>query len=265
MPVSKVLETLTRGMIENQQRHAVISNNIANVNSPGYKKDLQVNRSFGDYLQNVEAPSSSKGLHDSIYYTPTLFGQSSITQEIVTRHDQGDMRLTGNKLDISINGKGFFAVGTEKGERYTRNGSFMLNKDNEIVNRKGEYILGVGGEENAGIPIAVNGNDITIVEDGTVKVDGLAVAKIKMVDFEDYNKVVKIGDSMFEHQGDKSAELEVKDVVLSQGYLEGSNVNSISETTTMITNSRHFELQGKMQKAIEGTYNRAITELGAFK
>ena len=262
MPVSRVIETLIDSMLQNQKKQDVISNNLANVNTSGFKKDVAVVRSFPEMLQKAQSGSSkTMNLHNEVYHTNPLYDQSTVMHEIKTHHGQGDLRVTGNDLDVALSGKGFFAIETPNGIRYTRKGSFLLNSNRELVTQHGYRVLGAGGEDGEGVPIRINGTNVNFREDGTVQSDGITVGKLQIRDFADYDLLVKNGHSQYEYQGNREDITPVDDVSLSQGTLESSNVNAISEMTAMLTNSRHYEVAGRSLKQVETSVKRMITEL----
>lgn len=262
MPVSRVIGTLVEGMIETQKQHDVISNNLANINTNGYKKDVAATRAFSHFLGEAQQGARvQKPLYDEIYHTNILGDKSMIVQEVKTFQGQGDMRLTGNTFDIALQGKGFIAIETPQGVRYTRNGNFMLNKNNELVTSYGNRVLGEGGEDGAGVPIVINGTNVAFLDDGTVQADGMRAGKLKINDFEDHNLLVKNGHSLFDYQGNSDGIKTVESYSVEQGFLEGSNVNAISEMTEMLQNTRLYEISGKALKSIEATINRMVTEV----
>jgi flagellar basal-body rod protein FlgF len=266
MPVSRVMGTLVAGMIETQKQQDVISNNLANVNTNGFKKDLAATRAFSRFLDEAQqGPRAAKPLYDEIYHTNVLGDETMVVQEVKTYQGQGDMRLTGNTLDIALQGKGFIAIETEQGVRYTRNGSFMLNSNNELVTSFGHRVLGEGGADGAGVPIVVTGTNVAFLEDGTVQADGMRAGKLKINDFEDHNLLVKNGHSLFDYQGDPEGVQPVEAYSVEQGFLESSNVNAISEMTEMLQNTRLYEISGKALKSIEATINRMVTEVPKLK
>lgn len=268
MPVSSEIETLAYGMMANQMRQDVISNNMANVNTVGYKKDLSVDMSFAETLENA-TQRSSRAVMDLDYemYHTQFPGVDShaFTHEVSTSYSQGDLRLTGNDLDIAIAGKGYLAVATQNGTRYTRDGSLMLNSNNELVNKNGERILGMGGEKNQGAPIVINGSSVAILSDGSVQVDGVNAGKLMLVDFNDYSDLFKQGASQFDYRGSQDGITQINEASVEQGYLEGANVNSLTEITSMISNTRQYEIAGKSLKTVEQTLSRAIVDLPKFK
>lgn len=256
---------MVSGMIANQERQDIIANNIANVNTTGFKKDIHVRRTFDDYLtQARDQARPVKPINREIYNTMIQADVPGATHEVVTAFKQGDLRITNNTLDAALMGKGFFAVQTNEGVRYTRDGSFRLNNQNQLVTSQGYRVLGEGGEGGEGTPITINGTNVTFQEDGSILVDGLRTASFKLVDFSDYTKVQKEGESFITYAGETQEILPAQPDV-EQGYLEGSNVNAITEMTAMLFNNRHYELSAKTLKSVENTVNRAIVELSKFK
>ena len=263
MPVSRVMETLVSGMIANQERHEAISNNLANVNSIGFKKDIPGTTSFSAVLSDVQGKQCiRKDLTDHVYHTNVGRDIKAYTHTIKTSHAPGDMRITGNTFDASLMGKGFFSIQTDTGIHYTRNGSFMLNGKNQLVTPQGDIVLGVGGQEGEGVPITIDGNDVSFLNDGTVNVDGVPVSQFWIVDFDNYSGLRKIGRSLFAYDGGPEEIRPSGSFFVEQGSLEASNVNTLSEMTTMVFNTRHFEMSGRTLKSVEQTINRAIAELG---
>ena len=265
MPVSNVMETLTSGMISNQERQDIISNNLANVNTRGYKKDITVQRSFNKIFENTQRSMKARNLHDSIYYTSSEFYIPSFTHEVKTNFEQGGLEETNNSLDCAISGNGFFTIQTEDGPKYTRNGSFMLNENNELITSHGYRVLSENTESGEDVPIVINGKNITLLSDGTIQADGINVGKMQIVEFDNYDLLKKSEKSLYEYQGNKSDIHNAGDPKIEQGYVERSNVNAINEMTDILQNSKQYELAGKSFKAVEQTLSRAITELGKFK
>jgi len=266
MPISPTMETLVSGMIANQERHEVIANNIANVNAVGFKKDIPVNTTFSRMLDAAESkPIKKKNLTDQVFRTNFGVDTQAYTHEVRTAHGQGDPRITDNTFDVALLGKGFFTVQTPQGARYTRNGGFMLNGQNQLVTAKGDRGLIESTKTMEGVALIIDGDTVTFQTDGSVQVDGITVGKLNIVDFTDYSKLHKMGNALFTYAGDAQNITSAADVQLKQGYLESSNVNALTEMTGLLFNSRHYELSGKSIKAVENTLNRAIVDLGRFK
>jgi flagellar basal-body rod protein FlgG len=172
---------------------------------------------------------------------------------------QGDSQQTGNPLDMAIFGEGFFKVQTPQGDRYTRNGTFSLDKDSYLVTQDGYRVLGEGG------PMVLEGEQVTIDEQGDINVDGSQVGKLKIVTFPDPKNLKKEGASFLSYSGNISDERTPDRVAVQQGVLEQSNVSVVTEMTNMMETTRSFE---SIQKILQ-TYNemdtKAATEVGLVR
>jgi flagellar basal-body rod protein FlgG len=152
---------------------------------------------------------------------------------------QGTLRITGNALDIAIEGDGFFTVETQQGNTYTRNGSFVLNKNNELVTQSGEYVLGQSGK------IVINGSKINVDKEGSIYVDETLAGKLKISAFENPQALTRSTNGGF--VGNEKAGLKnANEYRIASGYVELSNVNAIREMTDMMEIQRTFETYQKM-------------------
>ena len=208
----------------------IIANNMANVQTSGFKRD------FGQVLQET-----------------TEQGSSSI--EVYSKVDLGPGELvsTGNELDVAIDGPGFFAVETDNGLRYTRNGSFMVSKDGELVMKDGIRVL-----SNGDAPIQVGRGRISIQDTGDVLVDGNSVATLKLVDFSDPGLLKKEGLFRLEWTGDDFDVVDVLEPRVKSGHLEKSNVNSITEMVALMSAFREFESVAQTLKTITGDMDKQM-------
>ncbi len=217
----------------------MIANNIANMNTTGYKGEQMV---FSEYLK------------------PTASGQRvSLVQDIVTVRDvtQGNKVPTFNDLDLAIVGQGYFAVETPFGERYTRNGSLSLNPDSQLVTAAGHPIL---GDNDRPIVIA-GGGPVEITENGTVSGANGAVGRIKVVTFEDEQAMVKLSGSLYDADGQDPE--PSSDYKIQQGMLESSNINAIVELTRMLETTKSNSNVVKMSKEEHERIMKAIRILGS--
>lgn len=224
------------GAILKSRNMDIFAQNIANANTTGYKQERI---SFRDYIIPVD---NNPGLTAD----GRVMADLSVT---ATDFSEGSFERTGNPLDVAINGKGFFAL---EGGRYTRNGNFKINSEGRLVNQTGAKVLGDGG------PIAVQGSRIDISASGEVIVDDIPVAKLKIVDFPDKGSLLKLNGGMFTT---KETGEEVNSNI-SQGYLEGSNVNVIREMVRMLKSHREFESYQKMIQAFDEAASKTINEMG---
>lgn len=217
----------------------VVTNNLANVNSPGFKAE----RPFYRMLQEARGLSGS-----ALYGTVTDFGP-------------GTLRSTGNPLDLAINGEGFFTVLTPGGERYTRNGSFSIAQGGELVTREGLTVQGVGGGP---IIIALgpdSPNEVTVSPSGDVSVDGELVGTLAVVSFADYGSLRSEGSLTF------ASDVQPQRVVnpnIEQGVLEESNVDAIGALLQLIQLNRAFDINQRTVFTLMNTVNRrAVNEIAA--
>ncbi len=203
----------------------VVSNNIANINTTGFKGDTAV---FEEYVM----PGASHGRF------PLSHRKLSYVHDRATWHDlsQGPLRQTGNPLDVAIDGKDFFVVQTPEGERYTRNGSFQINPAGELVTTQGYRVMGDRGP----IQFLTDDKDITIATDGTIAMpNGTTRGKLRLVAFDNPQGLQKAGFSTFSAPNGVNAQPTQRPRVI-QGSIEESNVKSIVEMTRMIEVTRSY-------------------------
>ena len=180
----------------------------------------------------------------------------SFVQDRSTWHDlsQGPIRPTGNPLDVALDGKAFLVVQTPRGERYTRNGSFQVNSAGELVTTEGFNVVG----ENGPIQFQTNDRDITISRDGTIAVPEGVRGKLRLVTFDNEQRLQKDGSSTFSTpEGMQPAPAEFPNVI--QGAIEQSNVKAVVEMTRVIEVSRSYtQVAGLLQQ--HGDMRRSAIE-----
>lgn len=251
------LYTAYTGMINEQKRLDVISNNLANSATVGFKEENMTNKAFDEVL-TIKIRDGSEAYTDRAIGTMSLGVELG---EIYTNFKQGSMRQTENTYDLAIEGKGFFAVsmvdrdGNET-TRYTRNGSFKLTQDGYVVDEDGNHLLSSGSP----LQIPVNATNVAIEKDGSVFADGELIDKIELADFEDYNYLKKYGDNMYEPVEGATAVSTYGRIM--QGYTEQSNVNVVSEMVEMITISRAYEANQKAIRTIDGMLDKSVNQIG---
>ena len=239
------------GMVNEQKRLDVISNNLANADTLGYKQESVSSQSF-DKLLTIKIRDGSQSYHNQAIGTMSLG---------VKDYSQGSIRGTSSPLDLALSGSGFFTITTTnaKGEtvtRYTRDGSFQLTKDGYLVDSQGNRVQGSGGD----IQIDPNAKDITIDNSGRITVDGEVKDTLKIVDFENYDYILKTGDNLY-RVVDGATETTSNASVL-QGYTEQSNVNVVSEMVDMITVTRAYEANQKMIRSQDSMLEKAVNQVG---
>ena len=204
----------------------VVANNIANMNTTGFKADGSL---FEEFLNSAARSSTNSRV--------------SFVRDRATWTDMsgGPTERTGNALDVAINGNAFFAVQTQRGVRYTRNGSFQINPTGQLVTAEGDPVLGDGG------PITLQQTDrqISISADGTISVrEGKAITdsirgKLKLVSFADMSQLQKDGGATFKYTGNGAPTDSTTSTVV-QGSLEKSNVRGVVEMSRMIEITRNY-------------------------
>jgi flagellar basal-body rod protein FlgF len=224
----------------------VLSNNLANLNTTGFKEEI----AFFTFLnQSLEGSKGSENLNEAI-------NQSILTQTALNVAS-GSLTPSGRDLDIAIEGNGFLAVDTPRGIRYTRNGSLHLNAQSLLATSEG---FPIRGDNNSAI--SIGSGKIEIGKDGAVSVDGAQVGRIKVVAFEDVSTLRKEGNSLFASRANPAAELP-SDATIRSGYLEQSNVNAVSSIVQMVDLLRSFESIKKSVDLIMNDINsKAIDRLG---
>jgi len=234
------------GNLSAMRRMEVISNNLANINTLGYKRDKV---SFESVLAG------------SVY--PPAVPQSTTADPILQRENitidyaPGMINRTGNALDVAIDGDGFFSVAGPEGPAYTRQGSFRMDKDGILVTPDGYPVTGSRGGN-----IKVRGGTISIGAKGDVTVDGQIVDTLKIVDFPKPYNLRKIGSAMFMPADPQTVPLAAKNAEVRGEYLEASNVDPIGEMVQLIDASRYFDSCQRVIIGFDGMANKAANELG---
>lgn len=249
----KGLYTAYTGLVNQQNRLDVISNNLANATTVGYKKEGVTSQSF-DEMMAIKVRDTT-GMYNQ-YIGDVSLGVK--IGETYTDYDQGSFRETGENFDLALGGEGFFSISyTNKAgttsTMYTRDGNFSMTKDGYLVTKDGDYVLGEGGI----IQLPTDASQIAISQDGTITADGVEIDKLALVDFEDYNYLQKYGENLYKALD--TATVKDCDATVYQGYLEQSNVNVVTEMVEMITISRAFEANQKAMNAADDTLQKAVT------
>lgn len=253
----KGLFTAWTGMANEQKRLDIVSNNLANASTVGFKKDNVTNQSF-DNLLTLKIKDSSEAYHDRAIGSMSLGVKVG---EVYTDHNQGSLRNTGSTYDLAIEGSGFFNVSTTDANgdeviKYTRNGNFTMNQDGVIMDLNGNALIGEGGR----LTVPLDAADIVIDQDGSVYANGNYIDKVKLTDFEDYDYLVKQGDNMYiPFEG---AQEKISVASINQGFTEQSNVNVIKEMTDIIAITRAYEANQKIIQTIDGTLDLAANTVG---
>ncbi len=251
------LYTAYTGMVSEQRRLDIISNNVANAATVGYKEESVTNQAFKQLL-TVKIRDASEG-----YLTKPIGGMSLgvKTGEVYTDYGQGSLRQTGNTYDLAIEGPGFFTVrATDKNgndlTRYTRNGCFKMTQDGYIVDSDGNHLQGSGGD----LQVPVDAASVAVSSVGIVYVDGEEIDRINLTDFENHDYLEKVGDTSYKLL-DGGTSIEATGLI-NQGFTEQSNVNAVSEMVEMIAITRAYEANQKVIQSVDAMLQKSVNEVG---
>ncbi len=252
----KGLYTAYTGMINEQNRMDVLTNNLANASTVGFKKEGATSQAFDEVLA-----LKIKDTTDASIVRP--LGDISMGVKIgenYTDYSQGSLRETGNTYDIAISGTGFFTIeftnkAGQTSTKYTRDGGFILNKEGYLVTKDGDYVLGTNGR----IKIDPLQNSV-IDKMGRIYQNDKLVATLKITDFEDYNYLEHYGENYYQTvDGAKEKNGEFQTI---SGYLEMSNMSVVQEMVNMISVSRAYETNQKIIQTYDSSLEIAANQLG---
>lgn len=275
------LWTASSGMVAQEHRLDAVANNLANVDLSGYKRDLTVTKAFPELLLRR---FNDNGVFvfpmGSVDTTPIVgtIGTGVEVNERYTVFEQGPMKQTENDFDLALEGRGFFTVQGPDGERLTRNGSFLINSDGFLVTKDGEFVLGEQG------PIRIKKNNFVIDQDGTVWQNATfagdprrlvsieenqwknmeRVDRLRLVDVKRDRYLNKEGNS-FWRTTDESGDAAVLPAggrpKVRQGFLEGANVNPVTEMVQMIEVNRAYDANQRMIQTEDSLLGKLLNEV----
>lgn len=247
------------GMITCQAEQDVVSNNLANVSTTGYKSQLITTKSFDQvYVSNKDGKNNVRvGLGN-------MSNGVELNQR-VTNYEQGGITNTGVKTDFAIQGDGFFVVQRQdaSGSKtyYTRDGHFLIDNAGYLVTTNGDRVMCNNG--GAISPIYVGNASIAARSDGSISLDGVEAGKLAIVDFPkdadgNYTNLKEYTYNLYDGEG---AQVKNNAYVVHES-LEGSNVNVIQETSNMMTIMRRFQSNTNVLKTLDSTLEKAINKIG---
>ncbi len=251
----RALYTSGTAMLVQGKRMDVVTNNIANIETNGYKKDLLVSRSFRDMM--IERIKDDP----SIVNTSTNFVGPHNTgihiDQIFTGFQQGAIETTTSASDLALEGEGFFAVETPNGERYTRDGAFNVDNLGYLVTNNGDYVLGTNGQR-----MLVGRDEFSVDKLGNIESGGAAVGRLRIVNFDDPAVLRKQGDNLL-YPFDGGAPGASNAGVL-QRALEKSNVEASEEVVKMIEISRNYEANQRIVRMLDESLGRTVNDIARF-
>lgn len=287
----KGLYTAYTGMLNEQHRMDVLTNNLANATTNGFKKEGTTSQAFDTVLAYKIKDLSEPGNLPRPMATNRAIDQDEVNNplnedylqrrvrktglnlgvkigENYVDYSEGPIKETENPLDLALSDRGFFAVEytNKAGESftlYTRDGNFTMNQRGFLQTQDGDYVLDEDGRRiqmDTALPVSINRN-------GDIIQDGELVATIGVVDFEDYNYLERFGENFFiPIEGATELDKEDPDVVwdtqIHAGYLEMANISVVSEMVNMITLQRQYESNQKVITTYDETLEQAVSQNG---
>lgn len=224
-------------MSDDMLRLSAISHNLANVTTPGFKRDVVV---------------AQNGFDRALGLMPLAPGNS----HIVSDHRHASLRATGNALDVALEGDGFFELLGPTGPLFTRQGDFRLDTVGRLVSSTGLAVQGSAGE------ILLTSSQPRIERDGRIYDGDKPLGQLRVVDFDDPRTLLKVGSGLYATAD--GSPVEKAEARVRQGHLENSNVTSTNEMVGLIETMRHFESNQKIIQSYDEMLERAIRTLGDF-
>lgn len=266
---TKGVYTALSGAVAQSQRLDTIANNIANVNTPSFKRDQQV---FKEYLTANEKPPSVIQVPKVPASVESFYDMQGADKSFVdsngtyTDFSQGGLKNTGNPLDVAIDGPGFFEVATPNGVRMTRLGSFKIDGNGQLVTKDGHPVLSSAeaGADPASRVIKITGNQHVAITDGGDVFEGdNLIGRLALVNPSDKDQLQKVGASLYQFKTNSTATSEnLKNRSVKQGFVEQSNVNIVQEMTDMIATTRTFESTQKAISAYDSMSDKLVNIVG---
>lgn len=253
--------TALSGALAQQHTLDVVANNVANVNTAGFRGDRAV---FGELLAGAQREQAIDPRQPAPPRTDKFVKVDANALDV----SGGVLRQSGNPLDLAIQGDGYFVVRDGQGDRLTRAGNFMLRENGELATMEGQAVLGT---DNEPIRLPLGARDIQInaegiirvtVADGTMRSDPVEVAKLQLRTVADPTKLTREGTTLYK-LADGAASSEAKRAEVLQGHLEGSNVNAVSALNELITVSRSFDALHRVIESFQQIDQRAARDIGS--
>lgn len=272
--VFKGFYTAASGMRAQQRRTEMYTNNLANVNTPGFKAEQSSVRAFPEMLlQKMESPSVPA---TTVTKSTSLVGRLNTgvyVQDMTPNFQQGALTETNLNTDIALNqimmpvnangiqGSIFFTVQNPNGGvQYTRNGNFTLDSAGNLTTASGQYVLDTNGNR-----IQLKSDQFTVTEDGWIQQNGQNVARLGIAYAANPNLLSKTGTGLFQLNGGVLPSAYANNQIAfttKQGYIEQSNVDATDTMTSMLTAYRSFEANQKVLQAYDKSMDKAVNEIG---
>lgn len=248
--------TSASGLMAQQMKQETIANNLANINTTGYKRDQSLLTSFPHMLLNTVSREFGPAGHRGV----GSINLGSLVEENAVIFTQGQVFETEGALDFAVEGEGFFAVMTPGGIHYTRSGHFLRDSQGSLVTPQGYPVMGERG------PITLPGESVHVDSYGNISSNGQFIDRMILVEFANPETLRKLGGSLFEavQQTDIANSMGLNSRV-HQGFLEGSNIDMVEEITQAITAFRIYEANQKTLQAQDELLGKCVNEVGTLR
>ena len=244
----ELYEVASKALVQ-EMRLEVLANNMANINTVGFKEDRIFQ--ISDSLAPLDSQTATVTLDGTVEIAPATLPVATFTN-----FSPGTLKPTGNALDFALEGNGFFCIETASGTQYTRKGNFGLDPDGVLVTQDGLPVLGMGGQ------ITIEGSEVTVDRQGDIYVDGNRVDTLKVVDFPQPYPLVKTVDTLFAPDGSAVPETVAENPGVAQGFVEMANLDVVKMMTEMIEVLRGYEAYQKVIQSINDINATTIKEVG---
>ncbi len=240
--MSTIVAATEIGMLDDAERLRIISHNLANVGTVGFKRDLAVAEPFQSQVAALTSAHSA--------------GQSGNFVTAYADRSPGTLTHTGNPLDLALEGDAYFVVDTGQQEAYTRQGTFRLNADGQLVTPGGQRVVTTSGD------VRLTSAAPNIDAQGNIRDSGAVVGQLKLVTIPNPQSLTRTGNGLYVGS-DATIATPADSARVRQGFTEGANVVTMNEMIKMIETVRHFEASQKLLQGYDAMLDRAITDLGS--
>lgn len=235
--MSEITEIIKASMMQEVERLNHISHNLSNVNTDGFKRQA--------FVKSMERQAGAVS-EEQI---------TAAASRVVTDFSQGALKPTNSFMDVALNGKGFLVVETPYGERLTRKGQLKINADGFLALESGERILSASG------PISMTEGEFKITAEGDIYQNDRVVSRLQIAEPNQFERMTYMGRSLFHAESGYS---QSEETTVLQGFRETSNVDGLSEMTSLLTTVRQFEAGAQVLRGYNDMVGSAISELGEF-
>lgn len=250
------LYTGAMGMIVQEKRQSNVSQNLANVETPAFKRQMVIAKAFDKVeIKNRENRAGKNEL--------SAIGEIHLgvkIDDLYSDHSQGLLEESNNPLDFAIEGDGFFTIQLPSGEiAYTRDGSFKINEEGKLATKQGYLVMGRNMYSNNLEDLRVNDENVQVDKEGQITLSNGISYHFNIAHFLENQNLQRVGENIYTSQ---EQPYRGDDFAIRQGFKEKSNVNPLEEMVKMIEITRSFESNQKVVQSIDETLGKAVNEVG---